>query len=805
MPEPVPVKTTRSFSFTSHQTARPAEPLPAHRLDLELDATNASLGDTIDFVRQAIGDDGRIRKPALDGLALEGPQGEPGVAGRPGERGDPGLPGPAGEPGEQGPVGRQGEQGPPGTEGPQGIAGPRGQQGDRGPQGLTGPQGEQGPVGETGPAGQRGATGAQGQPGQQGEQGEQGPVGETGATGPRGREGAQGQPGQQGEQGEQGPPGETGATGARGQKGRPGPRGAQGPQGVEGPQGASFSPDAIGRPDARSAHDDAAEGFAFLDAVNGILHFKLSDRPGDWSAGAYFGKGPQGAVGPQGRQGPEGRPGDQGPPGETGPAGERGPQGRQGTPGLDGRPGDQGPPGETGPAGERGPRGRQGAPGLDGPQGAVGPPGETGPAGTRGPRGLQGGPGPVGAKGDTGAQGDQGPRGLQGVQGEQGPAGVQGEQGPRGVPGEHGTAILLTGKTHPGEAGFPEAREGDLIFTRRNVMYKKINGRWSLRRDLTGPPGPAGRDGRDGAQGLSGPRGEDGAPGPAGPQGLRGPDGEPGRGWTPSFSIVRRDGGAFLRITDWTGGAGAKPRTGYVGEAGLVSRSGQAVNLAGPQGPVGPQGARGTRGPAGPQGATGPQGDRGPAGSSGGSSSFSTCVPGATPVLMADGTWKPIRDVMVGEYVAGRTRANMVMAYDRIRLGDHRNPVLYSINGDFLNTDDHLTLTEKGWAVLDHDAYVAYAGQDLSCVFLADMSRVTMTFRGIDPEEVGIYGPGDRIAYGATGWRPVASVESVDSDPNQTVYSLVCDGDGTMQVAGSGSAGYVLSAWVDDDKWSAVQ
>ena len=44
-------------------------------------------------------------------------------------------------------------------------------------------------------------------------------------------------------------------------------------------------------------------GFAFLDATNGLIYFKLSGTSGDWSTGAMFGRGPQGIQGPQGVQG----------------------------------------------------------------------------------------------------------------------------------------------------------------------------------------------------------------------------------------------------------------------------------------------------------------------------------------------------------------------------------------------------------------------------------------------------------------------------------------------------------------------
>lgn len=124
--------------------------------------------------------------------------------------------------------------------------------------------------------------------------------------------------GPEGPAGPQGPTGATGAAGATGPQGDTGPQGVQGIQGVQGLAGQSFTPDAIGPVGDQSLYDDEPEGFAFLDATNGLLYFKLSATTADWSVGAMFGRGPQG---PQGVQGVQGIQGVQGETGDTGPQG----------------------------------------------------------------------------------------------------------------------------------------------------------------------------------------------------------------------------------------------------------------------------------------------------------------------------------------------------------------------------------------------------------------------------------------------------------------------------------------------------
>lgn len=146
MPEPVPQKVYRGYSFENFQTAQPTTPLPGQSVDDEYDRSNNTINDVIDFVRQAINDDGTVKASA----ATTGPQGPDGPQG------------PIGPTGPQGPLGAEGPQGVPGAQGIQGIqgpAGPKGDQGDQGIQGIQGPVGPEGPQGDVGPQGPIGPTG----------------------------------------------------------------------------------------------------------------------------------------------------------------------------------------------------------------------------------------------------------------------------------------------------------------------------------------------------------------------------------------------------------------------------------------------------------------------------------------------------------------------------------------------------------------------------------------------------------------------------------------------------------------------
>ena len=176
-----------------------------------------------------------------------------------------------------------------------------------------------------------------------------------------------------------------------------------------------------------------------------------------------------------------------------------------------------------------------------------------------------------------------------------------------------------------------------------------------------------------------------------------------------------------------------------------------------------------------------------------------TCVPGWTLVLMSDGVWKEIQHIIVGEQIQGRTRINTVQAYDRVILRYHRTPKLFEINGDYQNTDDHLTLLDTGWSVLNKQNYNDYNNEILDCVYDKNLQRVPTLFKGFREHLVSTYKIGDNIAIGFNNeYKEIESIIEVpEVDLDQTLYSLVADGDGTMIVQG----GNVLSAWSDEDKW----
>jgi microcystin-dependent protein len=296
MTEPVPTKPVRAFSFTSFALSNPTTPPPGNQIDTEVDRSNQSISDIIDFMRQAIDDTGQIKVSAIPSTFA-------------------------------------GPQGPQGPQGPVGPAGPTGLQGSTGPEGPTGPQGVQGAQGIQGPTGNSYSPSATGLTSERATHNAQAKGFsfldiQTGliyfklsATSGDWSSGFEFQRGPQGIQGIQGVQGPQGVPGVQGPAGSQGPVGPTGPQGPAGPAGKSIlrvagtsAPGAgVGNNDDIAIND---EGELFQ-KISGTWTFLYSVIGPTGPAGA---PGAPGATGPQGPAGPQGAPGPTGPVGPAGPS-----------------------------------------------------------------------------------------------------------------------------------------------------------------------------------------------------------------------------------------------------------------------------------------------------------------------------------------------------------------------------------------------------------------------------------------------------------------------------------------------------
>jgi hypothetical protein len=138
-------------------------------------------------------------------------------------------------------------------------------------------------------------------------------------------------------------------------------------------------------------------------------------------------------------------------------------------------------------------------------------------------------------------------------------------------------------------------------------------------------------------------------------------------------------------------------------------------------------------------------------------------------VLMADGNWKRIIDIEVGDKVMGENGHNTVIDLATALVDDRK---MVQITGyDFFSTDDHLFLTDKGWKTWRPDRLIEKKRKN--AVYLTGENRTTPLQSG----DVLITQNGP-IAYDDL------IVTEHDFSADYTVYDLTLSGDQTYIVDG---------------------
>jgi hypothetical protein len=161
---------------------------------------------------------------------------------------------------------------------------------------------------------------------------------------------------------------------------------------------------------------------------------------------------------------------------------------------------------------------------------------------------------------------------------------------------------------------------------------------------------------------------------------------------------------------------------------------------------------------------------------------------------MADGNYKPIEDVQVGEYVTGADgEANLVLALHRPTLG--HNP-LYLINGEHATSANHPHLRA------DMTGFLACDVADLDRVW-GSVERV-LTARGEERwrnvgmrrDRVATMREGDQLMIaGATV--TVGSIKRLDMAPETQLYNLAVSGSHTYNVNR-----YWVTGWPREDDYN---
>lgn len=142
-----------------------------------------------------------------------------------------------------------------------------------------------------------------------------------------------------------------------------------------------------------------------------------------------------------------------------------------------------------------------------------------------------------------------------------------------------------------------------------------------------------------------------------------------------------------------------------------------------------------------------------------------TCFVAGSLVTMADGSKKPIEQIIVGDLVKSQSGVNKVLELDRVDLETwSRKPVLYGFNKETpFVTAEHPFMTRDGWKAPDPE----------------ETKRLEPH---LDYLNITKLNPGDEILLESGKYVLVRSIQEYDNQPQQTVYNFVLDGDHTYYV-----------------------
>jgi hypothetical protein len=162
------------------------------------------------------------------------------------------------------------------------------------------------------------------------------------------------------------------------------------------------------------------------------------------------------------------------------------------------------------------------------------------------------------------------------------------------------------------------------------------------------------------------------------------------------------------------------------------------------------------------------------------------CFDPDAKVLMANCTWKAIKDVMEGEQVIGDQGAvNTVQKNNKVPVSDRK--MLKLKDSNFYTTDDHLFLTKKGWKTWKPDALLRSAREpnqgtlSLNAEFLIGENRYNSIDKSDYLKKVKIID--NKIVE---DFIPYVDIEAEEFafDSNYLVHDLVLDGNMTYIVDG---------------------
>ena len=202
----------------------------------------------------------------------------------------------------------------------------------------------------------------------------------------------------------------------------------------------------------------------------------------------------------------------------------------------------------------------------------------------------------------------------------------------------------------------------------------------------------------------------------------------------------------------------------------------------------------GATGPTGPTGPAGPAGTVAPVGVCGGGGGTGGCFLGSSYTTMADGSYKLIKDVKIGDWLMGAFgEANQVLASEDLVLGVRP---MFIINYTHHTTADHThILSNKEFASIDPEETIENDWGTWYRCELANGSFVDLFNVGLDnsKERIGKLDIGTSLQTDK-GAKIVERIDSYNLAPDTKIYNFVMSGSHTYFVDG-----YAVTGWPRDD------
>jgi hypothetical protein len=176
------------------------------------------------------------------------------------------------------------------------------------------------------------------------------------------------------------------------------------------------------------------------------------------------------------------------------------------------------------------------------------------------------------------------------------------------------------------------------------------------------------------------------------------------------------------------------------------------------------------------------------------------CFLAGARVAMADGSEKPIEDVVVGDSVIGAFgETNTVLALHRPLLGANR---MCNINGEHHTSNHHPHIGANKEFYSNDVAWLQASTYNREHeVINAAGERVFQKLHGVKPERIQPMFMGAELKT-LDGSRNVNSLEVYELPPETQLYNLVVDGSHTFHVDGYAVTGWPREDDFDYDTWT---